>query len=668
MSAAEPQLRDLPTSLLVTLRPGASPEAIDTAAAERGLVRVAWSPALRTAQYVALPADAGATTGAARTAGSTATTGPRTADPGAATTAERHIGLALAAAGQVDGRERARLTRMGAALDALPGVEAARPPFRLELVEDPTPAPEPTPTPSAEPTSEPSPSPTPTPSPTPVPAPDDTYWSTQWGPDAIGARAAWAITRGRPEIVVAVLDSGVDLAHPDLAGRLVPGIDLGSGDRDPSDEDGHGTHVAGIIAAASNNGRGVAGVAPGVVVMPIKVMNDDGDIWDSAVAEGIAWAVARGARVINLSLGGPDDSAAIDAAIDDARAKGAVVVAAAGNHRDGDLQASVDQPGAYGPVLAVAAVSDRGADFGSPGAVQRYEQAAYSNSGPEVDIAAPGTSIMSTFPTWESRQYVRISGTSMATPFVSAAAALVISRDPSLTADQVEAALLGTAADLGAPGPDPETGAGLVRADAAVASIPAPPSDGAAPLVRVTGIADGTVVRGSLNLKFAAADASPILAVRVYRDHEYLMVRRRASVEVAWNSRTVRDGLHAWTGYATDGGLQVGSTGARVLVANGRAVASVSGSLAMTATARSISRAVALARTGPFVARVSGPSRAQLVIRLVDGSGRVVATARGTGSAALALPSLRAGRYTLRASATVAQPGSTLRFSGAWFR
>jgi len=386
------------------------------------------------------------------------------------------------------------------------------------------------------------------------------------------------------------------------------------------------------------------------------------------VAEGIAWAVARGARVINLSLGGPDDSAAIDAAIDDARARGAVVVAAAGNHRDGDLEARVDQPGAYDPVLAVAAVSDRGADFGPPGAAERYAHAGYSNTGPEIDLAAPGTSIMSTYPTWETRQYVRISGTSMATPFVAAAAALVISRDPSLSAEQIEGALLGTAIDLGDPGPDPDTGVGLVRADAAVASIPALPSDGVDPVVRVTGIADGTVVRGSVPLTFAATDASPILAVRVHRDGQYLMVRRRATVDVDWNTATVRDGLHTWTGYGTDGGLQVGSTRARVLVANDRAVASVRGSLVMTSTARSISRPVTLAGSGPFVARTWGPSTARLVISLVDGSGRVVATARGTGSAALAVSALGAGRYTLRASAAAGVPGATLRLSGAWFR
>ena len=174
------------------------------------------------------------------------------------------------------------------------GVVAAAPPVRLEVTADPP----------------------------PVAAPNDTYWSKQWGIDAIGVRSGWALTRGRPEIVVAVVDTGVDLGHPDLAGRLVIGTDVGSGDGNPTDENGHGTHVAGIVAATSGNARGVSGVAPGVVVMPVKVMDDDGSIWDTAVAEGIAWAVARGARVVNMSLGGDSASPAIDAAIDDARTHG----------------------------------------------------------------------------------------------------------------------------------------------------------------------------------------------------------------------------------------------------------------------------------------------------------------------------------------------------------
>ena len=644
-AASKGPLRNLPASLLVTLRPGADLAAVDGAAAARGLVRVAWNPELRTAQYVALAA------------------GPDTAT-------ERPVGLAPAAAGRPDGSERSRLARLGAELRTTAGVTAARPPIRLRILADPTPAPDPTPTP--EPTPAPTPTPTaapgPTPEPTPVPAPNDPLWDGQWGPEAVGARAAWAYTRGRPEIVVAVLDTGVDLAHPDLVGRLVTGTDVGAGDSDPTDENGHGTHVAGIIAAASGNGIGVSGVAPAVVVMPVKVMSDDGSIWEPAVAEGIAWAVAHGARVVNLSLGGDEDSPAIDASIDAARARGVVVVASAGNHDEGTVDPGVSQPGAYGPSLTVAAVDDADGGAGPPGTPARYARASYSNAGAQVDLAAPGSTILSTSPSRGRNAYRRLSGTSMAAPFVSAAAALVLSRDPSLSADQVEAALLATASDLGPAGPDAETGAGLVNAGAAVASIPAPASDGGAPAVRISGILDGTVVRGTLTMTVDATDALPIFATRIYRDGRYDRVRRRASVEVRWNTAGGTDGLHRWRAYATDTGLSVGSASVRVLVANRRAAATVRSSQLVTTTARSITRGVTLAKSSPFVARSWGPSSSSLAVRVISSTGRVVAEARGSGATAIAISSLPAGRYTIRASASVALPGSTIRLSAAWLR
>jgi hypothetical protein len=536
-------------------------------------------------------------------------------------------------------------------------VQAAAVPVELELLEDPPP-PSPDPTPTPEPTPTPTPGPTPPP---PVGAPNDEFWSAQWGPDAIGARGAWALTRGRAEIVVAVVDSGVDVGHPDLKGRLIPGIDVGSGDKDPSDENGHGTHVTGIIVAASGNGIGISGVAPRAVVMPVKVANDAGNIWDTAVAEGITWAVARGARVVNLSLGGTKASAAVNAAIDAARAKGAVVVAAAGN---GGL-AAVSQPAAHAPSIAVAALMDTG--LGAPGSAGRYQRAAYSNFGPQVDIAAPGSSIASTIPR-RLGAYAYMQGTSMATPFVAGAAALVLSRNPSLTADEVEAALLTTTVDLGPPGLDDETGAGLLRADLATWSVAPPVGDGTAPAVRITGIVDGTRVRGSQTLAATASDASPLVAVRVYRDGTYLRVRRTSSQSFTWSSSGVKDGLHRWTAYGTDAGLAVGSRTVTVLVANDHRLSALRASRTTTATDRSLNRTIRLSRTSPLVARLTGPSGATVRLRVLNANGRVLADVTGTGAAAVALAGLKAGRYSLRASAATATPGAVLRLRADWYR
>ena len=181
-------------------------------------------------------------------------------------------------------------------------------------------------------------------------------------------------------------------------------------------------------------------------------------------------------------------------------------------------------------------------------------------------------------------------------------------------------------------------------------------------------IADGTVVQGTLTMTVQASDASPIVATRVYGDGAYRLVRRSGTAAVRWNTAASTDGLHRWQAYATDAGLNVGSASARVLVANTRAVATLRTSRPMTATARSITREVTLARTSPFVARFWGPGSAWYLVRVVDASGGVVAEARGTGAASIAIGSLRPGRYTIKASTPVALPGLTLRLSAAWFR
>lgn len=660
-------LRTLPTSLLVTLRPGSDPAATDAAAAALGLARVAWNPDARTAQYVAVAGGAGATGDGAGATGD----GAGAPGDGAASTAAPTAAV-LRAAGSVDGRERARLASLGAELRRFAAVERAAVPVPFETAEDPTADPTAGPPPPADPTPGPSPTvdPTPTPDPTepppppppPVAAPNDTYWSRQWGPEAIDARGGWAITRGRPEIVVAVLDTGVDLAHPDLKGRLIPGTDLGSGDATPADPIGHGTHVAGIVAATAGNAAGVAGTAPRVVVMPVKVMNDSGQIWDVTVAEAITWAVARGARVVNLSLGGTRASLPVNAAIDSARAKGVVVVAAAGNSIAGG---PVSQPAAHPPAIAVAALRDLGTAHGDPGTPARYARAAFSNYGPEVDLAAPGESILST---WRGGGYLTVSGTSMATPFVAGVAALLLSRDPSLTPDEVEAALVSTAIDLGPAGFDDETGWGLVRAGAAAWSIEPPASDGAAPAMRISGITDGTLVRGTKTLTFTATDPAPIVALRLYRDGTYDRVRRMASYSMTWSTRGSTNGIHRWQVNGTDAGLNSGSALARVLVANDRTTSALRASLTMTSTRRSLTRTITLGRTTPLVARFTAPAGTAVRLRLVSSSGTVLADVRGTGVAAIALSSVRYGRYSLRGWAAVATPGHAMSLRADWFR
>jgi type VII secretion-associated serine protease mycosin len=289
----------------------------------------------------------------------------------------------------------------------------------------------------------------------------------QWALDQVPYESAWDVTDGSG-VVVGVVDTGVKADHEDLAGRVLPGETFSGGvaTAGADDANGHGTHVAGIIAAAANNGVGIAGDAPGVQVLPVRVLGADGSGWTSDVAQGITWAVDHGARVVNLSLGSSRPSNVEHTAIQYAVAHGAVVVAAAGN--SGPWRNTWSYPGAYSEVVAVGSTDVSGA------------VSSFSTRASYVDLAAPGSNILS-LGISSTSAYVTMSGTSMATPQVSAAAALVTATDPSLTPAQVRTKLLTTATDKGTPGFDSGFGWGVVNPFAAVeASVVVPPLPAAA--------------------------------------------------------------------------------------------------------------------------------------------------------------------------------------------
>jgi len=294
--------------------------------------------------------------------------------------------------------------------------------------------------------------------------PNDPAFPQQWGLTKVGATRAWDTTTGDPAVVVAVLDSGVDLTHPDLVDRLVPGYDFMDHDTVPQDDFGHGTHVAGIIAATTDNGVGVAGVAPTVKIMPLRVLRYDrltdqavGDTF--ALAQAIRYAADHGADVINMSLGGDhsvDDP--VRGAVQYALSRQVVLVAAAGN----EGAQSVLYPASEYGVLGIGSSSS--ADVVS----------SYSNHGSGVDLVAPGESIYSTNWTLASGSTYGIKfGTSMATPFVSGAAALVRSVRPDSSSAEVRDELCRSALDLGDPGWDPAYGWGRLQVpESLTATVP----------------------------------------------------------------------------------------------------------------------------------------------------------------------------------------------------
>jgi serine protease len=293
-----------------------------------------------------------------------------------------------------------------------------------------------------------------------VPTGSDPYRSQQWDLAKMRVAEAWPKSTGAG-VTVAVIDTGVDSQHPDLAANVVSGYDAVANRAGIiSDGNGHGTHVAGTIAAVTGNGVGVSGVAPDVKILPVKVLSDNGSGYMSDTAEGIIWAADHGAQVINMSLGGPSKTAAVSNAVAYARSKGVTVVAAAGNDRQ--QGSPVSYPGADTGVIAVAATTS--ADSVAP----------YSNAGSYVDVAAPGSGIISTYPTKLGQAYASLNGTSMAAPHVAAVAALLKGYQKSLTPDQVESALKKSAVDLGRTGFDNDYGYGRVDAVAALAAVTVP--------------------------------------------------------------------------------------------------------------------------------------------------------------------------------------------------
>ncbi|WP_427886210.1 S8 family serine peptidase [Kribbella sp. GL6] len=285
--------------------------------------------------------------------------------------------------------------------------------------------------------------------------PNDEYYATDQKTylNTVRVPQAWDLSKSTGSQIVAVLDTGVDAGHPDLVGHLVPGYNAVSSTRpNPVDDHGHGTMTLGIIAAAANNGIGVAGVGWNVKAMPVKVLASDGGGYDADIAEGIDWAVAHGAKVINMSLGGPDDNPVLHDAVTRAYDKGVTVVVAAGN--DGD--AALQYPASYPEVIAVAA-TDAGGTLTD-----------FSSYGDWVDVAAPGVDILSTGsrsltpPGYEPYWYC--TGTSCSAPIVAGLAALVKNKWPTFTPAQVAQRVEGLARDAGPRGIDPYYGHGIVDA------------------------------------------------------------------------------------------------------------------------------------------------------------------------------------------------------------
>jgi subtilisin family serine protease len=304
--------------------------------------------------------------------------------------------------------------------------------------------------------------------------PTDELW-TEWQDDMrlIGMPSAWSMTTGSEDVVVAILDTGYEMTHEDLESvPLTSRRNIRTGTKNVTDGYGHGTHVAGTIAAATNNGLGVASMAPGVTLMPVKVLDSNGQGYWSDFLDGVDWAVAHGADIINMSLGSylnatqiakwqPTFTAAWEA--------GTMVIAAAGNNDN----STPFYPASFANVLSVSATTN--ADV----------RASFSSFGANVDVSAPGNFIASTY---RNNKYYAMSGTSMATPHVAGLAALIRSLHPEFTPAEVETAIKATALDLGNAGWDKYFGHGRIQPPLALAWTP---PDSTAPVASLAGPVPG---------------------------------------------------------------------------------------------------------------------------------------------------------------------------------
>lgn len=376
---------------------------------------------------------------------------------------------------------------------------------------------------------------------------DDPYFGNAWHLPKIGATTAWDRSQGEG-ITIAILDSGVDAAHPDLASKLVPGWNFYNYNADTSDVYGHGTQVAGAAAAASNNGVGVASVAGAARIMPIRVTDTSGMGYISTMASGITWAADQGARVANLSFAAAGAYSTVQSAAQYMKNKGGLVVTAAGN--DGTQQTYA----ANASTIVVSATSSSDV------------KASWSTYGQFVDIAAPGVSI---YTTQRGGGYGAASGTSFAAPVTAGVAALMMAANPTLGAADIENALFATATDIGAAGFDNYYGHGRVNAGAAVAAVAtAKTADTSAPTVSITNPTGGSQVRGLVAVDVAASDNVGVSRVDMLVNGTQVASDTTAPYGFSWDSTKAADGAVTLTARAYDAAGNYKSTAVSVTVEN----------------------------------------------------------------------------------------------------
>lgn len=358
----------------------------------------------------------------------------------------------------------------------------------------------------------------------------DPSYGSSWALPKIQAPTAWDSANGSG-VTIAILDTGIDSAHPDLAPNLVPGWNVYDNNSNTADVHGHGTWVAGVAAMAANNGKGSAGVAWGSKIMPVRIADPNAYAYWSTVAQGIYWAADHGAKVVNVSYNGVSGSSTVQSAAQYLRSKGGVVVVAAGN--SGGLESIA----ANDSLLTVSATD------------QSDARASFSSYGAYVDLAAPGVSV---YTTTVGGGYANASGTSFSSPVVAAAAALVLSANSKLTPADVDKILKTATLDLGAAGYDQYYGAGRVDAARAVAGAKTTVvADTQAPTVSIASPTGGRVF-GVVAVDVNYSDNVGVTRADFYVNGQLVASDSLAPFAFAWDTTGKVDGSYTLSVQAFD--------------------------------------------------------------------------------------------------------------------
>ena len=384
--------------------------------------------------------------------------------------------------------------------------------------------------------------------------PNDSYYSSQWHHPKIKAPYGWDLSTGSNSVAIAIIDSGVDPAHPDLSGKLIPGYNFVSNNTDTHDVQGHGTSVAGSSAAISNNFAGIAGVAWENPVMPLVVLSSDNYASYYNIARAITYAADSGVRVMNISIAGSSSSSTLQNAADYAWNKDSLIFAAAANYNTSTLY----YPAACNHVIAVSATDSSD------------NKASFSNYGDWVDIAAPGVSI---YTTANGGGYRSVSGTSFSSPIAAGLGALIMSVNPNLTNAEVEELIKQNADDLGAFGFDPYFGFGRINVErtlVAASSIIIDDPDTTSPTVSITSPSPGTTytTAQTVTIYASASDNLGVSRVEFYDASTLKGTDTTNAYTYSWTFTGADNGAHNWIAKAYDAAGNVTSSSAVSLTVN----------------------------------------------------------------------------------------------------